>query len=175
MAYGENVQRNATPQPQEAVNCMLRDIKVYRLDDSNYDPAKMSALLRQSEMEGFDLLVRMDRNWRNGVNRFSRPGEALYCVEHEGRIVGVCGRAIDPNDPTILQLRHAYVLPEWRHLGIGSAVLKRLLDVPTGMFRKITLRAYFPLVRKFCERRGFMAVENQRHTHEMILDKQSHA
>jgi N-acetylglutamate synthase-like GNAT family acetyltransferase len=111
----------------------------------------------------------MVRNWKNGVNRFNRPGEALYCVEHEGRIVGICGRAIDPADPSVLQLRHAYVLPEWRQLGIGSALLQRLLDVPQGMFRKITLKAYFPLVRKYCERRGFTPVEGQRHTHEMSL------
>ena len=57
----------------------------------------------------------------------------LFGAEHDGKIVGICGLQPDPIEEKTLQLRHGYVLPEWRQLGIGSAMLNRR-DAMAWMF-----------------------------------------
>jgi len=43
------------------------------------------------------------------------------------------------------------------------------------MFRKMTLRANFPLVRRYVEKRGFLPVDDRRYTHELLLGQPPHA
>lgn len=165
----DHIQEPAPASPLSA--CGLRDLRLYQIDENTYDPAKMTALLKHSTGEGFDLLERMNQNFLNGTARFDRPGEALICAEYEGRLVAICGSAPDPSDDRALQLRHGYVLPELRQLGIATAMLKKLIcDLPAGQYDRITLRAYFPPVRKFCEHHGFRPVEGRRHTHELAIN-----
>lgn len=163
-ASDDTAQNALTPIP-----CTVSDLKVYKLEEHSYDDAKMAALFRQSHQEGFDIQGRLDRAWKSGANRFDGPGEALFAAEHEGRIIAICGRSRDPREHGVLQLRHGYVMPEWRDLGVGSALMQKLIDIPPGDFTKVTVRAYFPAVRKFCERNGFLPVEHPRYTHELAM------
>jgi GNAT superfamily N-acetyltransferase len=139
--------------------------------EDDYDPARFALLLKKSRGEGMNLVLRLTENWENGSNRFSQPGEAFYGVEHEGRYLAVGGRSLDPyiNDPSVLRVRHVYVLPEWRRLGIASALMKRVLDIQRGQFKKFTLRTLNPAARKFYERLGFAYVGEGETTHEMEL------
>lgn len=145
---------------------LLRDVRIYQIDEVTYDAAKLAPLLKQSQSEGYDLADRLDRSL-TGMRGFG----PLFGAEHDGKIVGICGLQPDPIEEKTLQLRHGYVLPEWRQLGIGSAVLKRVLDaVPADSYSKITLRAYFHPVRKFCEHNGFLPVDHRRYTHERAIN-----
>lgn len=145
---------------------LLRDVRIYQIDDVTYDAAKLAPLLKQSQSEGYELVDRLDRNLAT-----LRGFAPVFGAEHDGKIVGICGLQPDPVEEKTLQLRHGYVLPEWRQLGIGTAMLKRVLDaVPADIYSKITLRAYFHPVRKFCEHNGFLPVENRRYTHERAIN-----
>lgn len=145
---------------------LLRDVRIYQIDEVTYDPAKLAPLLKQSQSEGYDLADRLGRRM-NAMRGFG----PLFGAEHDGKIVGICGLQPDPIEENTLQLRHGYVLPEWRQLGIGSAMLKRVLDaVPADIYSKLTLRAYFHPVRKFCEHNGFLPVDNRRYTHERAIN-----
>lgn len=171
MAFHQSaLERTTAPRTApDMTPCMLRDLRIYQIDDLSYNAAKMADLIKQSLGEGFELLQRIDQHWNSGVRRYDRAGEALFCAEHEGRIVALCGRVQDPVEKETLQLRHGYVLPEWRQLGIGSAVMKRVTDVPADLYRRVAMRAYFQPVRRFCERHGFQAIDHPRYTHELLI------
>ncbi len=141
------------------------------ITEDAYDPSRFALLLKKSRGEGLNLILRMTENWENESNRFNKPGEAFYGVEHEGRFLAVGGRSLDPyiNDPAILRVRHVYVLPEWRRLGLASALMKKVLDIPRGPFKKFTLRTLNPAARKFYERLGFSYVGEGDVTHELEI------
>lgn len=150
---------------------MLPDMKIIRLDETSFDAQKLSPLLRKSQSEGYNLVLRLSEGWESGENRFDKPGEAFFAVEHEGRWLAVGGRSLDPylGDAGAIRVRHVYVLPEWRGAGVGSALMKKILDIPPGMFHRVTLRSLNPIARKFYERLGFTALGDGPVTHELPL------
>ena len=101
---------------------MLTDLKITPVTAANYDAQKIAPLLKKSQSEGYNRVLRLTENWENGSNRFDKPGEAFFAAEHEGRWLGVGGRSVDPYlaDPTAIRVRHVYVLHEWRGCGIGA-------------------------------------------------------
>lgn len=145
--------------------------KVFRFDENNFTADVLAPVVRHSTGEGYNMLVRLCDEWLSGANRFNKKGEAFFGTEFEGKILGVGGRCIDPylNDPGVVRVRHLYVLPEWRHVGVGSKLLKSILDVPAGIFRKITLRTDNPAARKFYEYHGFKYTGEGDVTHEFEL------
>jgi hypothetical protein len=46
--------------------------------------------------EGHSMVARLSDAWLAGCNRFDRPDEALSGAYAGSRLVGVCGRNIDP-------------------------------------------------------------------------------
>jgi N-acetylglutamate synthase-like GNAT family acetyltransferase len=150
---------------------MTVNFKIHQLTEANYDAKKLAPLLKKSQSEGFNLVLRLIENWDNGKNRFNQPGEAFYIAEHEGRYLGCGGRSIDPysNDPEVIRIRHVYVLTDWRRFGIASAIMKRIMHMPPGMFKKATLRTLNPAARKFYETLGFTYIGEGDVTHEMVL------
>lgn len=150
------------------------DLTILRLDEDNYDPELIAPLLKSSLAEGYNLVLRLVENWESGENRFNKPGEALFAAKHEGRILGVGGRSLDPylDDNKAVRVRHVYVLPDWRGLGVGAALMEKILDVPPGLFTRATLRSLNPVARKFYARLGFEAVDdNPVVTHQMKIEE----
>ena len=147
------------------------DFTIIPITEHSYDARKFAPLLKKSQSEGYNLVLRLTENWENGSNRFDKQGEALFAAEHENRLLGVGGRSLDPylEEPGVIRVRHVYVLPEWRHLGIGNALMKKILDIPQGLFQKVTLRTLNPNARKFYEQLGFEAVGEDAVTHQFIL------
>ena len=107
---------------------------IVRLDELPLN--RFEEMLVESEVSGYGFLRRVVDQWESGVNRFSRPGEALLVAEKNSRWVGVCGLSIDPylNNPRIGRVRNVYVLAECRRCGIGrrlvqeAILLERLTD-----------------------------------------------
>ncbi|TAL37714.1 MAG: GNAT family N-acetyltransferase [Alphaproteobacteria bacterium] len=150
---------------------MTIDVKIKPVTEQDYDPAQFALLLKKSRSEGLNLILRLTENWESGTNRFNKPGEAFFAAEHEGRYLAVGGRSLDPylKDPSVLRVRHVYVLPEWRRLGIAKKLMEKIMDVPEGPFRKLTLRTLNPGARKFYEHLGFNYVGEGDVTHELQL------
>lgn len=141
---------------------------ILRLSNDNFHPQQLAHLAKTSAQEGFDYVQRFCANWENGNNRFDRPGEAFFAAVFEDKILGIGGRNIDPysNNPGIARVRRMYISPEWRHIRMGSKILENILDVPAGMFHKITVRTMNPAARKFYEYHGFCYVGEGEVTHE---------
>jgi GNAT superfamily N-acetyltransferase len=113
---------------------------ISHLDDLPLD--RFAEMLAESEASGYRFLSRVVDEWESGVNRFSRPGEALLVAAMNGRWVGVCGLSIDPylDDPRVGRIRNVYVLAEYRRNGVGRRLVEEAVNRARGQFDKLRLR-----------------------------------
>jgi GNAT superfamily N-acetyltransferase len=119
---------------------MAEELIITRLDDLPAD--RFAEMLVESVASGYRFLRRVADEWESGVNRFSRPGEALLVAEINRRWVGVCGLSIDPylHDPRVGRVRNVYVLAEYRGAGIGRRLVEEAVARAHGSFDMLRLR-----------------------------------
>jgi GNAT superfamily N-acetyltransferase len=119
---------------------MATEMIIGRLDDLPLD--RFEEMLAESEALGYRFLRRVSDEWESGINRFSRPGEALLVAEMDGRWVGVCGLSIDPylDDPRVGRVRNVYVLAGHRKIGIGRRLVEEAITLARGCFAMLRLR-----------------------------------
>jgi N-acetylglutamate synthase-like GNAT family acetyltransferase len=145
--------------------------ELYDLRPMTPDIAGYSDLVQESMAEGHRMLHRLRENWLIGRNTFDRPGEVLVCALHAGKLVGVCGRNIDPYDsePRAGRVRHLYVSAANRRQGVGGLLLRQVTNNACQFFD--FLNALAPVEAfGFYERLGFTRVENvEAVTHRLML------
>src|SRR5271157_4184016 len=107
---------------------------------------RLSALVTEADATGFHALSRLLTEWRSGLNRFNKPGEALLIATDNGHVVGVCGLNRDPylSDPTVGRVRHLYVAVDHRQRGIGSRHVAAVIGAASGHFARLRLRTDSP-------------------------------
>ena len=113
-----------------------------------------------SATEGHVFVERTRDEWLAGVNRFDRPGECFFLAKAAGRTVGMCGVNSDPfvDDPAVGRLRHLYVHPRHRRIGMAEALVNRCLAISSGHFRRIRLRTTNPAADQLYRSLGFQGV-----------------
>jgi GNAT superfamily N-acetyltransferase len=139
--------------------------------DEMRDTGALAPLLEASQAENFNMVRRLCDNWESGANRFDGKGEALFAAwRGEKNLLGLGGRSCDPylKDPEVLRVRHVYVLPGWRRKGVGSLLMRKILDIPRKGYKKITLRAP-ETACAFYEHLGFSRVGEGDVTHELEI------
>jgi GNAT superfamily N-acetyltransferase len=113
---------------------------IARVTDLSRD--RLAVLLAESEASGYRFVRRLVDEWERGVNRFARPGEALFAAESGGQVVGVCGLNVDPylDDPRVGRVRNVYVLAACRDRGFGRQLVERAIAAGRGHFDRLRLR-----------------------------------
>jgi GNAT superfamily N-acetyltransferase len=126
-------------------------------------PDLLADLVAESEGSGFRFLRRLVSEWTSGVNRFDRPGEALFAVCVGGRVVGVCGLNVDPYtpEPQVGRVRHLYVRAAHRRSGIGQQLVTAVIQAARGVFGRLHLRAENPQSARFFEGLAFRPCAGQ--------------
>ena len=130
-------------------------------------------LLAESELAGLRFLRRLADEWASGVNRFDRPGEALFAVRMGSGLVAVGGLNVDPYamTPRVGRVRHVYVLSAHRRLGIGRQLVAEIVAAARGRFDTLRLSTTNPAAARLYERLGFRPSSDDVHcTH--VLDLQ---
>jgi len=128
-------------------------------------------LLQESVADGHAMLRRLIDDWHAGSNRFSRIGELLLAAHANHRLVGVCGRNIDPygNQPRVGRVRHLYVRRDARRQGVGRDLVRTIVTDAPDYFDTIQLRAP-PAAFAFYEALGFARLKDDPFaTHRMQL------
>ncbi|HLH27769.1 MAG TPA: GNAT family N-acetyltransferase [Acidimicrobiales bacterium] len=118
---------------------------------------RFSEMLSESEAEGYRFLRRVADEWESGINRFSRPGEALLVAERDGRWAGICGLSIDPylNDPRVGRVRNVSVLAACRGAGVGRRLVEEAVARARGRFDRLRLRGEEARPARLYESLGF--------------------
>ena len=128
-------------------------------------------LVIEAESQGHRFMRRLVDDWVSGANRFQKTGEFLLSACIEGRLVAVGGLN---NDPYALiehvgRLRHVYVLDTARRLGIGTLLVKRIMEDAAESFSMLRLRTKTTDAAEFYERLGFQKTSEQSATHVIRL------
>ena len=120
-------------------------------------PELLAAALAESEAHGLHFVRRLTDEWINGVNRFDRPGEALFAVRDAADVVAVGGLNADPytTDSGTGRVRHLYVLAAHRRRGLGTALVGEIIAAARGHFHSLRLSTSNPDAARLYERLGF--------------------
>lgn len=138
-------------------------------------PPDFEILVQDSRSERFHFLYKMNEDWKGKKNTFNKPGEILLGSFYEDKLVGVCGRNIDPytNDTRIGRIRHLYVLPTYRKHGVGRSLVENIISDANKYFEKLRLRTSNPEAAAFYEKLGFSKSNQPEETHFLDLIKMS--
>lgn len=132
---------------------------------------EFTEILAESQMAGFRAIDRLVTDWETGVNRFDRPGEALFIVRKSDRILGVCGLNRDPyiNSSQIGRVRRLYVMQENRRQGIGRTLVHHIIEVAELSFDWLHVRTTNPIAAQFYQSLSFMPCHDESATHTLNL------
>src|SRR5687767_6647518 len=136
-------------------------------------PADLDILARSAAAEGFHFLTRLRREWQEGRNRFTLPGEALFEARDGGLLLGVCGLNRDPyqHDAKVGRVRHLYVLPEARRRAVGRLLVERVKREAQPWFRVLRVRTSTEEGDLFYRALGFAPTAGDPEaTHRLSLD-----
>jgi GNAT superfamily N-acetyltransferase len=144
---------------------------MYEIRSMNPEMDGFHDLLDESLIEGHRMLLRLQENWFGGKNTFSRPGEKIVAVLQGNKLVGVCGRRMDPyvGGRRVGRVRHLYVAKVDRRKGVGALLLRSVIDGAGEFFDIMNTRAPAEAFR-FYESLGFERVaDNEFVTHRLKL------
>lgn len=140
---------------------------------------EFTEMLAESKMAGFRAIERLITDWETGINRFDRPGEALFiarqCAPQSGsgsdRILGVCGLNRDPytDSNQIGRVRRLYVMQDSRCQGTGRTLVHQIIEVAKLSFDRLHVRTTNPIAAQFYQSLGFMLCHDESATHTLNL------
>lgn len=119
----------------------------------------IESLISESEEEGYRFLTRLAEDYKDGINTFSDPGEALYCVKDEqGKVVAIGGVNRFPvpgGDSDTGRLQRFYVEANERRNGAGSLLLKEIVEHARSEFHELTVKTESSKADAFYRHNGF--------------------
>jgi GNAT superfamily N-acetyltransferase len=119
--------------------------------------SEWTALVTESEADGFGFVRRLRDEWCSTRNRFDQPGEAFFAARIQGELVGVCGLSRDPysTKANVGRVRRLYVRKEFRRLGVGQLLVQAVVATARDHFTLLSLRTDNSIASRFYERQGF--------------------
>ena len=125
-------------------------------------PAGIDVLLNASISEGFGMVKKLVDKYQTGENDFSARGEALFGAFNSGQLVGIGGLNIDPyfKDESLGRVRHLYVLPSARNLGVGRAIVFNIEQQAKKYFSCLQLQSPNQQASAFYRRLGYTEVND---------------
>lgn len=117
----------------------------------------LQPLLIEGRQQGFEFLDRLVETYSSGVNRFDRPGEALFAIYDRDGLIAIGGLNRDPyiKDGRTGRVRHLYVLSHYRRQGVATAIMARIVAEAQRNFRRLTLRTFTVDADRFYRALGF--------------------
>jgi GNAT superfamily N-acetyltransferase len=138
------------------------------------EPSDLDALRRLANVasaEGFGLLDRLVGKVEAGSVLFDDPRQFFLCVVEGGEIIGVGGVTPDPyvSDSRVGRLRHVYIHPNRRRLGLGAALVQELVRIAAAAYPTLRLRAETKGAGALYESLSFKQILDDSATHARVL------
>jgi ribosomal protein S18 acetylase RimI-like enzyme len=140
---------------------------------------EFTEMLAESKIAGFRAIERLVTDWETGINRFDRPGEALFIARQgapqsgsgSDRILGVCGLNRDPytDSSKTGRVRRLYVMQDSRRQGTGRTLVHQVIEVAKLSFDRLHVRTTNPMAAQFYQSLGFMPCHDESATHTLNL------
>ncbi len=149
-------------------------IKIKRIEQLHFDFIELQPLIEDSKNQGIFLIQRLVDDWISGTNCFNREGEILLGARDDDKLVGLCGLNLDPYHPVsgLGRVRHLYVLSSKRRQGIGTQLIKQIIQQAQQHFDVLNLRTTNSEADKFYLAQGFRrSYERPECTHILNLRK----
>jgi GNAT superfamily N-acetyltransferase len=133
----------------------------------------LEELQAEALQEGFRFIERLWKEWENGNNRFTAPGERLFGCMDQAALVAIGGLNQDPfvGRSGVGRIRRVYVRPAWRNKGIGQALVHTLVENARPSFTALHLRTDNPTAARLYERIGFSRSLALNATHVLYFDQ----
>ena len=135
-------------------------------DLSKYD---ISHIKKMAEQEGYHMLNRLVTDFDSGENRFDKEGEKLISNIPDDMVVALCGMNIESTNNDYGRVRRLYVLPAYRHQGIGTEIINHLITFAGKYFKGVVVNIGDLPVGNFYESIGFTLVNNPSFTHLLLF------
>ena len=117
----------------------------------------LNTLVKESKEDGFRFVERLWNDYKNGINGFDKPGEALYGIYNEKKeLVAVGGLNIDPDTAEAGRVRRFYVKKECRNEGLGTLLLNRIIQDARPFFHILVLHTDTEKADRFYTSFGFV-------------------
>ncbi|MEO1311380.1 MAG: GNAT family N-acetyltransferase [Pseudomonadota bacterium] len=138
---------------------------------------RRTQLVAEARAEGFRFLDRILGSIESGEPVFAARAAHFIGLSDKNELVAVGGLSHDPYGApeTTGRLRHLYIRPGWRRLGVGGALVWELLSRGERSYDLIRLRTDTVAAAKFYEAIGFRRVKDRDATHEISPSKRSKA
>lgn len=150
------------------------EYKIQKINDSSI--LSLTGLAAQAKTEGYNFVQRTIDEWQAGKNNFSKTGEFLLGVFDGDNCIAIGGLNIDPyaNDTRVCRLRHLYVSPKCRRVGIAKILLEKIINDAQNYFNVLRLSAHKPArsnepAARLYESMGFIQDEGDHQTHLLNL------
>lgn len=123
-------------------------------------------LVAAARSEGYRFVDRLFDEWLSGSNCFDDQGEALIGVFSSETLIALGGLNRDPYDTRhVARIRHVYVLPEYRRMGVGRQLVAAILLIAKTHFPRVRLRASDSAAANFYQALGFVRTNEADSTH----------
>ncbi len=119
---------------------MIENYEVKQIN--NLLDLELDDLVTESKQEGFRFVERLINDYKNGSNMFSHADEGLFGVfSEDGTLIAFGGLNRDPfsNERKVGRLRRFYVRKEYRRHGIGSLLVKGIMDEADKHYKVLVL------------------------------------
>lgn len=142
-------------------------IRPIELPVAGFEQLRIEAL-----QEGFVFIEKLWKEWEDGKNRFTAPGERLFGCTDQAALLAIGGLNQDPFDGRsgIGRIRRVYVRAAWRNKGIGHALVHTLVENARTSFTALHLRTDNPTAARLYERIGFSRSLALNATHVLDFD-----
>jgi GNAT superfamily N-acetyltransferase len=137
---------------------------------SAFQPA-LDEIRAEAADDGFRFIEKLMTEWESGANRFDQPGECFLGAFSGADLIGVGGLNRDPyaKGKAAGRIRHLYVRRAARGQGVGSALLRHLLDEAKVAFDLMRLRTDTRKAAAFYLSHGFLPVADEYASHVKII------
>ena len=127
-------------------------------------------LFKKVQEEGFNFLIKLINEYESKRNTFSKTGECLYGIFRGDTLIGIGGLNQDPYTKVnkIGRLRRFYISKDYRRIGLGKLLLKKLLRHAEKYFHVVVLHSDTKQGDEFYSANGFVKIGNYKGSSHLI-------